>query len=127
MDPVEQRSVVDRYLAAYNAFDIDGMMATVHHDVEFKNVSGGVVNARASGEREFRQLAERSKELFSSRNQTVRTFESHDDRALIEVAYEAVLALDLPNGMKAGETLRLDGRAEFVFRDGRIYRLTDYS
>ncbi|UCG88193.1 MAG: nuclear transport factor 2 family protein [Gemmatimonadota bacterium] len=127
MDPVEQRSVIDRYLAAYNAFDIPGMMATIHHDIEFKNISGGVVNATAAGERDFRQLAEQSKGLFSSRNQTIKTFESHEDTAVIEVRYEAVLASDLPNGMKAGETLRLDGRSEFVFRDGRIYRLVDYS
>jgi len=127
MDLDEQRSLIDRYLVAYNAFDIDGMMATIHRDVQFKNVSGGEVNATASGADEFRQLAEQSKGLFSAREQTVRAFESEGDRAVVEVGYEAVLAADLPNGMKAGETLRLDGRSEFVFRDGRIYRLADYS
>lgn len=127
MDLDEQRSLIDRYLVAYNAFDIDGMMATIHRDVQFKNVSGGEVNATASGADEFRQLAEQSKGLFSAREQTVRAFESDGDRAVVEVGYEAVLAADLPNGMKAGETLRLDGRSEFVFRDGRIYRLADYS
>jgi hypothetical protein len=103
------------------------MMAKIHPDVQFQNVSGGEVNATASGADEFRQLAEQSKGLFSSRNQTLRAFESDGDKAVIEVAYEAVLAVDLPNGMKAGETLRLDGRSEFVFRDGRIHRLADYS
>lgn len=127
MDSDEKRSLIERYLAAYNAFDVDGMMATIHRDVEFKNISGGVVNATVSGAHEFRQLAEQSKGLFSSRNQTVRTFESHEDKAVIEVVYEAVLASDLPNGMKAGETLRLDGRSEFVFRDGKIHQLADYS
>jgi ketosteroid isomerase-like protein len=127
MDPGEQRSLIDRYLVAYNARDIDGMMATIHPDVQFKNVSGGEVNATASGADEFRQLAEQSKGLFSSREQTVRAFESDGDKAVVEVGYEAVLAVDLPNGMKAGETLRLDGRSEFVFRDGRIYQLADYS
>ena len=48
-------------------------------------------------------------------------------RPIIEVAYEGVLASDLPNGMKAGETLRLSGRSEFTFRDGKIYRITDAS
>jgi ketosteroid isomerase-like protein len=127
MRPDEQRSLIDHYLDAYNAFDIDGMMATIHPDVQFENVSDGEVNASASGADEFRQLAEQSKGLFSSRNQTVRAFESDEDKAVIEVAYEAVLAADLPNGMKAGDTLRLDGRSEFVFRDGRIYQLADYS
>ncbi len=127
MDSKEQRLVVDCYIAAYNAFDIQRMMTMIHQDIEFKSFSGGKVNAVASGEREFRQLAEQSKELFSSRNQTVKAFESHEDRAGVEVEYEAVLAVDLPNGMNAGETLRLDGRSEFEFRDGLIYRLADFS
>ncbi len=127
MDSDQQRSLIDRYLTAYNSFDIDAMMATIHPDVEFKNVSGGEVNATASGAEEFRRLAEQSQVLFSSRRQTVTAFESGEDEAVIEVAYEAVLAADLPNGMKAGETLRLDGRSEFVFRDGRIHQLTDCS
>jgi hypothetical protein len=37
------------------------------------------------------------------------------------------LASDLPNGMKAGETLRLNGRSEFTFCDGKIYRIKDVS
>ncbi len=127
MSPEEQRSLIDRYIAAYNVFDIDGMIDTIHSDIEFKNVSGGQVNAATSGADEFRELAARSKSLFSSRCQTVKKFESSGDRAVVEVAYEAVLAADLPNGMKAGATIGLDGRSEFVFRDGKIYRLTDYS
>ena len=127
MDHDAKRSVIERYITAYNAFDVDGMMETIHDDIEFKNVSGGVVTAAASGAREFRELAEQSKGLFTSREQVIRTFESHGDKAVIQVAYEAVLATDLPNGMKAGETLRLDGRSEFVFRDGQISQLADYS
>jgi ketosteroid isomerase-like protein len=127
MNAHQQRSIIDGYLAAYNSFDIDGMMATIHPDVQFKNVSGGEVNAAASGSDEFRTLAEQSKQLFSSRQQTVTSFESRGDHAVVDVAYEAVLAMDLPNGMKAGETLRLEGRSEFVFRDGRICGLTDHS
>ena len=38
-----------------------------------------------------------------------------------------VLAGDLPNGMKAGEVLRLKGRSVFGFQEGKIYRLTDTS
>jgi len=127
MNSDDQRALIDRYIAAYNALDIDEMMSTIHANVRFKNVSGGEVNATASGAAEFRQLAEQSKKLFSSRVQTVRAFESGDDRAVIDVAYEAVLAADLPNGMKAGERLRLEGRSEFVFREGKIYELADYS
>ena len=127
MNEDEKRSLIERYLAAYNAFDIEGMMEMIHPDIEFKNLSGGEVNATASGADEFRQLAEQSKGLFTWREQTVTKFWTNDAYASIEVAYEGVLASDLPNGMKAGETLRLTGRSEFTFRDGKIYRIMDVS
>lgn len=127
MNDDEKRSIIERYLNAYNAFDIDVMMSVIHPDIEFKNVSSGEVNATASGANEFRKLAEQSKGLFSMRNQTITSFETKDDQAFIDVAYEGVLASDLPNGMKAGQTLRLNGRSEFSFRDGKIYRIADIS
>ena len=127
MNEDDKRSVIERYLDAYNAFDIDGMMSVIHPDIEFKNVSGGEVDATASDVDEFRKLAEQSKELFLSRKQTMIKFWTKDDQAFIDVAYEGVLAADLPNGMKAGETLRLNGRSEFTFHNGKIHRITDIS
>ena len=127
MDADEKRSLVERYLAAYNAFDIGGMMELIHPNIEFKNVSGGEVNANASDAVEYRQLAKKSKELFRSRKQTILKFQSNADEASIEVAYEGVLASDLPNGMEAGETLHLNGQSVFTFRDGMNYRIKDVS
>ena len=127
MDEDEKRSLVERYLAAYNAFDIDGMMELIHPNIEFKNLSGGEVNATASDAVEFRQLAEKSKALLRSRKQTMIKFQSNADEASIEVVYEGVLASDLPNGMKTGETLHLNGQSVFKFRDGMIYRIKDVS
>lgn len=127
MDDVEKRALIDRYLNAYNSLDVEHMMDVMHQDIEFKNIAGGEVTARASGANEFRALAEESKRLFSWRKQRVLKYEPNDDGASIEVDYTGTLAADLPNGMKAGQTIRLKGQSEFVFRDGKIYRLTDYS
>lgn len=127
MNANDKRSLIERYLNAYNAFDIDGIISALHPNIEFKNISGGEVNATASGIDEFRKLADQSRGLFSMRKQTITSFEMKDDQAFIGVDYEGVLASDLPNGMKAGETLRLNGRSEFAFRDGKIYRITDIS
>ena len=127
MNEDNKQSLIERYLEAYNTFDIEGMMSVIHPDIEFKNVNGGEVNATASGADEFRKLAEQSKGLFSMRKQTITSFETKDDQAFIGIDYEGVLASDFPNGMKAGEILRLNGRSEFAFRDGKIYRITDIS
>nr|MDQ3389524.1 nuclear transport factor 2 family protein [Gemmatimonadota bacterium] len=112
---------------AYNGFDVDGMLAVLHPEVEFRNVAGDEVNASASGAEEFRQLAEQSKGLFSSRHQKIIRYRSDGDTAVVDIRYEGVLASDLPNGMQAEKVLRLEGRSEFGFRDGRIDRVTDYS
>jgi ketosteroid isomerase-like protein len=127
MDENGKRSLIESYIAAYNAVDIDGMMAVIHPDIEFKNISAGEVNATAFGAAEFRQLAEKSKELFRSRKQTITNSYSTSDKMTIEVAFEGVLRSDFQNGMRAGETLRLNGRSEFTFRDGKIYRIIDVS
>lgn len=127
MDTDEKRALIERYVAAYNSFDVDDMLAVLHPAIEFRNVSGGEVNASASGAEEFRQLAEQSKGLFSSRHQQITGFRADGDTAAVDIRYEGTLASDLPNGMKAGETLRLEGRSEFGFQDGRIDRITDYS
>ncbi len=119
------RSLVQKYIAAYNTFDIDAMLALIHPDIEFQNVSGGEVTATASGIDEFRSLAEQSKSHFSSRRQTITDFAIRDAKAVVEIDYEAILAVDLPNGLKAGETLRLTGRSEFSFRDGKINQIID--
>ncbi|MEP0547057.1 MAG: nuclear transport factor 2 family protein [Rhodothermales bacterium] len=125
MTESEKRALIDRYIAAYNAFDVAGMMATVHPAVEFENVSDGVVDAGEVGA--FRAMAESATALFASRRQTVTAFDPSGAGASVEVDYEGALAADLPNGMAAGDTLRLAGRSEFEFADGRIVRIRDLS
>jgi len=127
MTKQEKRALIDRYISAYNAFDVEGMMATLHPDIAFKNVSGGEVNATATGAEAFRQMAEQATTLFASRQQTITAFEADENRAHIDIAYEGVLAVDLPNGMKAGDVLKLEGRSEFAFLDGKISQVADYS
>ena len=127
MTDEEQKAVIQNYIAAYNNFDIGGMVALLHPEVVFKNIVGGEVNAEAAGADQFREMALQSKGLFSSRNQMVTNFNFTGDIAAIDITYEGVLAVDLPKGMKAGEVLRLSGRSEFEFKDGKIYRITDFS
>lgn len=57
MSPAEMRTVVERYIDAYNRKDIGAMLETVHPDIEFRNISGGTVNAHTSGVAELRVLA----------------------------------------------------------------------
>jgi hypothetical protein len=127
MTSTDPMSLISDYIRAYNHFNVEGMLSLMHPDVVFENISGGNVNAVASGIDELRELANRAGAMFSSRRQAITAFNSDDNSATAEIDFEGVLAVDLPNGMKAGETLRLKGRSEFEFRDGKLYRITDTS
>jgi hypothetical protein len=72
MDHDSRKNLVERYLAAYNRFDIDGMLALLTPDVRFENVAGGTVNAQADGIDAFRALAEQGKAMFTRARATAR-------------------------------------------------------
>lgn len=127
MTSSRQKEIIEGYVAAYNSFDVEAMLQFVHPDVLFKNVAGGEVNATAIGIHEFREMAEQSKSLFSARCQKITGLESTGDTVTVHIDYEGVLAADLPNGMKAGDTLKLKGRSVFEFLEGKLHRITDYS
>jgi ketosteroid isomerase-like protein len=121
------RALIERYVEAYNAFDVPAMLAVLHPDVEFENVSGGRVTASARGIEEFRALAERAATLFASRRQRIREYVPEADGVRIAIDYEGVLAERLGPELAAGTTLRLAGHSTFGFRDGRIVRIVDES
>lgn len=119
------RTLVERYLAAYNRFDIEGMLALLTPDVRFENLAGGTVNAQADGIEAFRVLAEQGKAMFTAREQRLTSFETDGDSARAGIAWRGRFAVDIPDGPAAGTELALQGRSEFLFRDGRIALLRD--
>jgi hypothetical protein len=54
-----KKDLIERFVRAYNSFDIDGMMALMHPECSFQNISDGQVTASAAGVRQFRSLAEK--------------------------------------------------------------------
>ncbi|RYY98595.1 MAG: nuclear transport factor 2 family protein [Chitinophagaceae bacterium] len=127
MDTTKREELIRNYIAGYNAFDIDRMVAHFDEAVLFENCSGGVVNLSLSGLDAFREQAERAKEYFSTRTQTIRSFAHREHETEVAVDYHALLAIDLPGGPKRGEALQLQGRSIFHFSGARITRLTDIS
>lgn len=131
MNHQHKRDIVDRYVAAYNAFDIEGMLRELHEAVVFNNQSGGVTTHQTTGIAAFRAQAEAALTMFSERRQQILGYREPADgggaEISIEIAYTATLANDLPNGMKAGEVLRLRGWSDFRFQDGKIIAITDRS
>jgi ketosteroid isomerase-like protein len=127
MQEHEEQQLVEAYIAAYNRFDVDGMLVVLHPDIRFTNYTDGVVTLETQGLAAFRVAAEQAKVAFASRRQTITEYRHEGDAVDVRVAYVGVLAHDLPNGWKAGEEIRLQGRSRFTFADGRIHTLADYA
>lgn len=123
----EIKSLIDSYLLAYNSFNVDGMIELLHEDIEFRNISNDIVNTETKGIDQFRALAEQSLKFFSTRCQTARSIKISGDKAEVDIDYEAKLAADLPNGLKAGEMIKLKGKSIFRFKNGKIVVIEDHS
>jgi len=122
-----QKDLIDRYLAAYGAFDIEGMLAQLDPDIRFENYSGGQLTAFATGMEEFRRLAEQSKGLFSEREQRVTDLVQSGATLVAEIAWRGRIAADIPGGPPAGTLLEMRGRSEFAFGPGGITSIVDRS
>lgn len=115
------------YIDAYNRKDVAGMLACLADDVVFRNLSGGEVNAETAGKQAFAELAAFGAAAFSQRCQTVVHAITVADRTLVEIAYTATVAQDLPNGWKAGQALDFAGTSSFRIENGLIAEIIDQS
>lgn len=123
----ETGAIIEKYIEAYNSFDIERMVGLLHKDVLFRNFSNGEVNTETNGIQQFKELAEQSSKLFSSRCQTVTKYSAVDEKVEALINYEGILAVDLPNGLKSGDKLQLQGRSVFEVKEGKISLIEDYS
>jgi hypothetical protein len=127
MKQKEIKNIIDKYIQAYNSFNVESMLSLMHPDIEFKNFSGENINMSTNGIKELQTVAIQAKTLFKSRNQTILKYNFIKDTASIEVDFEGILNRNIPNGPKAGEKLKMKGKSVFKFKDSKIVSLFDYS
>lgn len=120
------QQIVEDYIRRYNLKDIQGMLALFAEEMTFESVSSasGIINVQ--GKEKFRLLSTKTAEIFKVRRQTPKTMVLDSTSAAIESTYWCVLAMDLPDGKKAGEEIQFRGAAFFTFADGLITRMTEY-
>jgi ketosteroid isomerase-like protein len=120
------RFLLTDYIRRYNEKNIEGMLELFTDDLVFESISSATGYINVKGKENLRRLAEKSAEIFSERRQTLTTMVLDENNIAVEVEYWARLAMDLPDGKKAGEEVQFRGASFFMVRDGRISRLTDY-
>jgi ketosteroid isomerase-like protein len=124
---MNREAIIKKYIDAYNNFDVEGMLMNLAPTVKFVNITSDVITMSFAGLEAFKQQAEQAKDYFSERKQSIVSFTHTNDQTIIEIDYEAVLAIDFPNGMKKGEKLILKGRSIFEFYEDTISAITDIS
>lgn len=121
----EQRTLIDRYVCAYNASDVEGMLSTLAPNVRFENHSDQQPAVVTDGREAFRELAEQSLALFSEREQRVRSISFRACGAVAEIMYCGVLVAPESSGELVRNVVRLEGSTEFSFENGLISKIVD--
>ena len=127
MNATKAQLLVEKYIEAYNRFDVAAMLACVQPDVQFEHSTNGDVTVRLVSKEAFESLAIRAAAWFSERTQRITAFRWLNEQAEADLDYFAVTATDLPNGVKAGTTLRFSGYSRFSFREELIAFIQDFS
>jgi len=127
MDVTKAQLLVEKYIEAYNRFDVPGMLTCLQPDIQFEHSTNGEVTVRLASKEAFESQANRAAAWFSERTQRITAFRWQDEQAEAAIDYFALTATDLPNGIKAGTTLQFSGRSVFSFRDELIAFIQDFS
>jgi len=127
LDRSRHKDLIEKFIAAYNEFDVERMVALLSPDIRFENYSGNKLTASTVGIDDFRKLAEQSKLLFAEREQSISSITFGRDSAIVSIEYRGRLAADLPGGPRAGSVLQLRGVSEYSFRGDRITKIVDRS
>ncbi|SHF72701.1 Ketosteroid isomerase-related protein [Cnuella takakiae] len=117
--------LIRNYINAYNAYDVAGMTANLHNDIVFEHITNGEVVLSLEGLEAFRRQAEQAVRFFNQRKQSITSITEAADRVEVAVAYTAIAAMDLPNGLKAGDAIELEGQSIFRFAGDKVIRITD--
>lgn len=120
-----QEKIIKAYVHAYNHFDVEGMTKDLDENLRFVNMADGVMNMCLNNLAEFKTQAAQALALFSKRTQTITGWAFNDDVVEVAIDYHAVLATDLPNGLKEGDELNLQGKSVFKFSGDKVIEITD--
>ncbi|WP_155478047.1 nuclear transport factor 2 family protein [Heliobacterium mobile] len=124
---IKNMFLIESFIAAYNVFDVDGMVSLLHDNIIFENYSNGERNVFTEGIEDFKKIAVQSVSLFKSRKQSISDITFQGDTAEVTINFEGILAVDFSESLKAGETLNLPGKSVYRFSEGKISYIADYS
>jgi steroid delta-isomerase-like uncharacterized protein len=125
MIDAERRNLIDAYIAAYNQFDLERMLALVTDDVHFEHHTGDELSVETTGKAELGKLARVGAALFAARTQTVIDMHEEGTVVIATIDFHGEIGEDIPDGPGAGSIIEMQGTSEFGFHGGKINRIID--
>ena len=121
---MQTHDLIERYYAAFNAADWDGMLALLTDDVAHDINETG----REIGLDTFKRFLDRMSRAYQERIEGVTVMVSRDgsSAAAEYIVSGTYLKTDLGLPEAKGQSYRLPGGAFFDVRDGKIARVTNY-
>ena len=125
MKEKRMKGIIDEYIKAYNKFDLDGMMKNLSIDIVFKNITNGETTLELNGKYAFKSQVEQAFNLFKNREMKIIDQKFGDDTVENTVDFKGVLDLDIPDGPKKYDLIKLQSKSIFQFKDGKIILIED--
>ena len=122
-----RKNIIENYIRSYNNFEIENMLKDLDENIVFRNVANGEINLTTKGIAEFKAQAEQAKNLFSQREQRITDLKFGTDEVEVEIFYSGTIAVDFPDGLKAGSKIELAGKSIFRFAGNKIIEIEDIS
>lgn len=116
------RDVIERYYAAFNAGDAEGMLACVTDDIEHRVNEGAVRH----GKEKFAEFCSHMGVSYSEQLTDMVIFAEGNRGAAEFVVHGKYLQTDPGLPMAVGQTYVLPAGAFFDIRDGKVARVTTF-
>lgn len=119
------KRIADQYIDSYNKFDLEGMTRNLHRDIVFKNINDGEVTVELYGKPAFKTQIEQAFGLFKKREMKIIEQKFGENMVENKVDFKGVLAVDVPDGPKENELVKIQYNTVFRFKNGRIIAIED--
>lgn len=123
----ERETLIKEYISAYNDMKVEKMLSPLHSEIIFENFSGDERTHFLVGKKAFKNQALEALGYFSERNQSILSITHQKSNSEVTIFYQAILAIEIPNGPKKGEKLEFEGKSIFEFKDNKISKIQDFS
>jgi len=119
------KEIVQKYINAYNNFDIETMVSLMHNDCIYEGKTKGIQSFCIKGKHSFRQINMLSKNNYTFRKQVIEGFIESMNKVEVNLYFKAILAVDVSELGKKGEEIAFETKSVFEFKNGLIYKLTN--